>query len=1013
MATTEGNYNPKTLNADRKNVSENGETDTKRSITDVITSMKNTKYDEKLEVIAGELVYIGNSEKESNWLDGVIESKNFKISLVTIPDKNKISGTVTLAGLLVDEKKISYYRIYLSQTKGTYPETPNIEILDKKKEVEFEIDNLITNTEYYIKVEVKMSNEGDVRVLESEKIITKPDIIKPNTPQITVPKYSNKYAITPITITLTDDEGGSGISKTQSKYIIDKTATSYNEENSMWQSANSFLEDEFTGDTATVKVNVKEDGEYYVHVLAEDGAGNKKSGISGKIIVDTVIPNEAVITIPTTTTTNSVDAIVTLTDNLNGSGIDITKSKYIYSTESNPYGDTEDIWNSATAFTNDIQTITVTSSTNEIYYLHVLILDNAGNRREVLSSGVTTNTETPVAPVITGTAATNVWINQNVTLTINEVTSPGITKYEYTINGGTWQTYNATDKIVITDEGLTIIRARAVNNVGTIGAESAGYMVKIDRTQPSTPVANFNGYTPGTWTNGNITLNLSSTDATSGISKYQWSTNGVSWNDFQSTWIYNYDTVQSPSFRAIDGAGNASNATSYYSIYRDGTAPIYSSYEIKNITNTGYDVYVYGVSDVSSGVNRVQFPTWTDNNGQDDLKWESGQNIGNGTWYYRVNASAHNNESGQYQTHIYIYDNVENYNVIVTNGVFIQGDYVASKGVNKPKLAQGLTPIKWDANGNVVNTNENDNDWYDYGSKKYANAIASNGSMWVWIPRYEYKISTLFTSTAQTIDVNFVANTQTQVSSGYTMHPAFTFGSTQLTGFWVAKFEGFDRPGQSHSSWGENVTLSYIFDECLNLKNVLNIIGANGNSVDSHLIKNIEWGAVTYLARSKYGWEYKVGHNSTYIAGGENYLSNTTQSTTGTIYGIYDMNGGAYEYVAAYANSSRAISSYNARSLINADNKYKDVYDVVYNSYGGFSTPINKIGDAIYEISDERGYMWQTEFPSSLPSNYTGDFIMRGGNYYDSRTSIFYYQTTVDQSNGIFFRSVILVGNGV
>ena len=51
----------------------------------------------------------------------------------------------------------------------------------------------------------------------------------------------------------------------------------------------------------------------------------------------------------------------------------------------------------------------------------------------------------------------------------------------------------------------------------------------------------------------------------------------------------------------------------------DNTAPSMTSIEIKNVTPAGYDVYVYGVEDVGSGVLAVRFPTWTANNGQDDL----------------------------------------------------------------------------------------------------------------------------------------------------------------------------------------------------------------------------------------------------------------------------------------------------------------------------------------------------------------------------------------------------------
>lgn len=53
-------------------------------------------------------------------------------------------------------------------------------------------------------------------------------------------------------------------------------------------------------------------------------------------------------------------------------------------------------------------------------------------------------------------------------------------------------------------------------------------------------------------------------------------------------------------------------------------------------------------------------PTWTDLNGQDDIIWGSATNLGNGTWYYRVNRSDHRGEYPGYNTHIYLYDNAGN-----------------------------------------------------------------------------------------------------------------------------------------------------------------------------------------------------------------------------------------------------------------------------------------------------------------------------------------------------------------
>ena len=93
----------------------------------------------------------------------------------------------------------------------------------------------------------------------------------------------------------------------------------------------------------------------------------------------------------------------------------------------------------------------------------------------------------------------------------------------------------------------------------------------------------------------------------------------------------------------------------------DTTGPTISDAKVTNVDSTGYTV-TCTVTD-ASGVNRVQFPTWTTKNDQDDLlsDWEvnpkaSGTRNGN-TFTFRVKTSDHNNESGEYHTDIYAYDN--------------------------------------------------------------------------------------------------------------------------------------------------------------------------------------------------------------------------------------------------------------------------------------------------------------------------------------------------------------------
>ena len=125
---------------------------------------------------------------------------------------------------------------------------------------------------------------------------------------------------------------------------------------------------------------------------------------------------------------------------------------------------------------------------------------------------------------------------------------------------------------------------------------------------------------------------------------------------------------------ATDAAGNVVTASQQITNI-DKEDPTISKTEVKNVTTTGYDVYVYGVQDSGSGVNRVQFPTWTTANGQDDIQsnWTTnitakGTKQSDGTtWIYHVNVTDHNNEAGEYNTHVYVYDNLGNSKSISTH----------------------------------------------------------------------------------------------------------------------------------------------------------------------------------------------------------------------------------------------------------------------------------------------------------------------------------------------------------
>ncbi|GEM_PF-4233426 len=93
----------------------------------------------------------------------------------------------------------------------------------------------------------------------------------------------------------------------------------------------------------------------------------------------------------------------------------------------------------------------------------------------------------------------------------------------------------------------------------------------------------------------------------------------------------------------------------------DTTEPIVKDVVVSNVTSTGYTVSCTVTDSGGSGLNRVEFPTWTIKNDQDDLKTPWPQGTSNGSRYtYTVKISEHNNEHGPYSTHIYGWDNAGN-----------------------------------------------------------------------------------------------------------------------------------------------------------------------------------------------------------------------------------------------------------------------------------------------------------------------------------------------------------------
>ena len=392
------------------------------------------------------------------------------------------------------------------------------------------------------------------------------------------------------------------------------------------------------------------------------------------------------------------------------------------------------------------------------------------------------------------------------------------------------------------------------------------------------------------------------------------------------------------------------------------------------------------------------------------------------------------------------------------------------------ELYQGLIPVTYNSSGDVVVADTNTK-WYDYSNHEWANAVLVNcadstikskyfnddmslkssavGStismdeilqMYVYIPRYRYKLfnANNGTSNEHAIDIIF-EKVGTEKSNGtengeWLTHPAFTFGNTELPGIWVGKFEASGttdnytiKPNLKSLT---NINISTMFNTSRDVTNTKTITyGTDSNTSDSHMMKNMEWGAVAYLTNSIYGryndastciasgcevWINNVntGYGSgtavsgqpqwgpsitgcagsstsagvsslqTSCASGYDWKTNgVNASTTGNQYGIYDMAGGAWERVMGVQKDSSGnvqvdSSGFSTSSL--PDSKYYDLYD--YQAGDGVGYTRYHLGDATREVlkntSSQVQNAWWSDYSYNIYSS--EPWVDRGGHYYNS-----------------------------
>ena len=312
---------------------------------------------------------------------------------------------------------------------------------------------------------------------------------------------------------------------------------------------------------------------------------------------------------------------------------------------------------------------------------------------------------------------------------------------------------------------------------------------------------------------------------------------------------------------------------------------------------------------------------------------------------------------------------------------------------------------------------------------RYSYSIGSEDGTNYYGKQGDYLDSTPTVALPGEIDVKFVDKTTKDrgtakyvVSEGlesdswYTPG-AFTFGNEELSGIWVGKFETSSSDPSVENGGGNTtsldpmikpnvtswrgITVSNIYQVGLKLSAMGNIYGFS-EKMNSHVMRNDEWAVVAYLSQSRYGKlgneNFKGANKEVYQNKSNSYITGCSYgapsngntdygckytydaningigaSTTGTIYGIYDMSGGAWEYVMGNYNDVSGRSGFS--NPLTIDSKH-------YNKYtnNDISVACNGSECLSHSLSETSG--WYNDYHVMISEKLP--WLLRGGGYYDN-----------------------------
>ena len=331
------------------------------------------------------------------------------------------------------------------------------------------------------------------------------------------------------------------------------------------------------------------------------------------------------------------------------------------------------------------------------------------------------------------------------------------------------------------------------------------------------------------------------------------------------------------------------------------------------------------------------------------------------------------------------------------------------------KYTGTTTNAQWTSLANPEDSS-NQGNWYNYNQKQWANAVTVKDpskyksqtrvvdqsdilGYWVYIPRYAYEVmrrdGTDKPVPAQNFLISFEKATtpkrrpatcpekgkdyrtecgldrryikgQPSNQGTWATHPAFTFGTKELNGIWIAKFETTGTtaqptvlPNEAHisgyySGMKYEIGNFYSLSKTLGINDPQNVGGGDFTTtqnnhhlarLSSHMVNNNDWGAATYLSASRYG----AGYNGVQI--NSSAAEHTTYGDTYSITGCGPWKNGNTD---SYGNSNDSWITHKGISVGALDTQQACSTDNPQRAYNGTlgqlaSTTNNPTG--IYDMS--------------------------------------------------------------